>query len=277
MSQIELSAGFHKFNFSCVLPPQLPTSFESKYGYIRYQIKVEMERPWKFDLKFCFAFTVIKVLDLNYESPALRNKLKNELTKTFFFGLSSKALYVSAEIPVSGFVSGQTIPISININNDSSVEVDETKISLKKIIHYNSQTPRRKTKERVESAAEIRHAGVPAKSKGNIEVQLSLPPVPPTNIAFCQVIQVNYEIHVVAKVGGIHRSPVIRLPLTIGTVPLMSQQYMSLPPAPNWQQPGPSHAPAPAYPSAPYIPQTKASAPSSSNDLRKYFKLRFDA
>lgn len=106
VTQTELSPGLHKFNFSCVLPPQLPTSFESKYGYIRYQVKVEVERPWKFDVKFCFAFTVIKVLDLNYENPALRSPLKQEITKTFFFGLSSKPLFISAEIPMSGFVAG---------------------------------------------------------------------------------------------------------------------------------------------------------------------------
>jgi Arrestin (or S-antigen), N-terminal domain/Arrestin (or S-antigen), C-terminal domain len=225
VNQTELSSGLHKFNFACQLPIQLPTSFESKYGYIRYQIKVELERPWKIDVKFCFAFTVIKVLDLNFESPALRSPLKTETTKTFFLGLSGKPLFLSAEVPISGFVAGQSVPISIKVNNESGTDVDETKISLKKIIHYNSQTPRRKTRERIESAAEVRHSGVPAKSKGNIEALLNLPPVPPTNTSFCRVLQVSYEIHVVAKVGGIHRSPVLRLPITIGTVPLNGYQY----------------------------------------------------
>lgn len=260
-----------------MLPPQLPTSFESKYGYIRYQIKVELERPWKFDFKFCFAFTVIKILDLNYESPGLRNKLKAETTKTFLFSFNSKALFLSAEIPISGFVAGQTVPVSIFINNETNVDVEETQVALKKIIHYNSQTPRRRTKERVEMAAEVRHAGVPGKSKGNIEVQLSLPPVPPSNIAFCQVIQVSYEIRVLAKVGGIHRNAVLRLPITIGTVPLNSHQYLTLAPVSltNWQQPGPSNslASAPPYQPAPY-PQASDSAPASQfNDLRNYCSI----
>lgn len=252
-----------------MLPHQLPTSFESKYGYIRYQIKVELERPWKFDLKFCFAFTVIKILNLNYESPGLRNKLKNETTKTFFLGFSSKALFVSAEIPISGFVAGQTIPVSINIRNDSNVDVEETKVSLIKIIHYNSQTPKRKTKERIESAAEVRNVGVKAKSKGNIEVHLSLPAVPPTNIASCQVIQVSYVISVVAMVGGLHRSAKMSLPITIGTVPLNSHQYLTLAPVSlsNWQQPGPSSSQAPMlpYPQAPSAPSAQ-----SNNDLRNF-------
>lgn len=170
-------------------------------------------------------------------------------------------------------MAGQTVPVSVAVHNDSSVDIEEVKVSLKKIIHYNSQTPRRRTKERIESAAEVRHAGVPGKSKGNMEMHLSLPPVPPTNIAFCQVIQVNYEIQVLAKVGGLHRSPLLRLPVTIGTVPLVSHQYLTLAPVPtaNWQQPGPSNSHANTNATAPQYP-FPASAPTSSfnNDLRKF-------
>lgn len=272
VNQTELSPGLHKFNFSCQLPPQLPTSFESKYGYIRYQIKVEVERPWKFDIKYCFAFTIIKVLDLNYESPALRSPLKTEISKTFFLGLGSKPLFVSAEIPMSGFVAGQAVPISVTINNESKINVDEIKISLKKIIHYNALTPRRRTRERVESAAEVRHSGVPAKSKGNAYAQLNLPAVPPTNVAFCRVLQVSYEIHVVAKVGGIHRSPVLRLPLTIGTVPLQGYSYS---PTNNISfsnynmMPSTSLNAAPSAPESYYQPVNPINPPTSG-DLRKF-------
>lgn len=277
VTKAELAAGLHKFNFSCQLPPQLPTSFESKYGHIRYQVKVEMERPWKFDIKYCFAFTVLKVLDLNYESPALRSPLKTEINKNFFFGLGSKTLFVSAEIPSCGYVAGQSVMISIKINNESNVDVEEVKISLKKFIFYNSQSPRRKTRERVESAAEIRYPGIKGKSKGNIEAQLTIPAVPPTSIAFCSVIQVSYEIHVQSKVGGIHRSPLLRLPITIGTVPLQGYQYAASSSAmnlSNWQlqQPGSSNAPYPAQPSLyPPLPptQTELSAPMTQ-DLRKF-------
>lgn len=273
VTQSELAPGVHKFNFSCLLPLQLPTSFESKYGYIRYQIKVEMERPWKFDIKFCFAFTVIKVLDLNYESPALRSPLKSEVNKTFFFGLGSKAMFVSAEIPISGFVSGQAVPITVKVNNESNVNVEEIKASLKKYIHYNSQTPRRRTRERIESAAEVRNSGVSKNSIGNVELKLALPSVPPTNIAFCRIIQVSYEIHVVAKVGGIHRSPLLRLPVTIGTVPLQLHQYTGpvMTSSTNWHmQPSTSSS----EPSAPMLhyPPSAPEPPSYpySQDMRKY-------
>lgn len=228
VAQDKLPVGAHEFDFSCVLPHQLPTSFESKYGFIRYQIKVEIERPWKYDIKHClgyFAFTVIKPFDLNKESPDLRNPLVMETKKKFF--LSSKDITLSAEIPMSGYVAGQTIAISIKIDNKRSKDVEETRISLMQIIDYHSQTPRDETRQRVEIAAEIHKAGVPKKSKGIVDAELVIPSVAPTNTAFCRVLQVSYEIHIVAKIGGINRSPVLKVPLIIGTVPLQKQQTSS--------------------------------------------------
>lgn len=236
-----------------------------------------MERPWKFDIKFCFAFTVIKVFDLNYESPALRSPLKTDRSKTFFLGLGSKPLFVSAEISMSGFVAGQAVPILIKVNNESNIDVEEIKASLKKYIHYNSQTPRRRTRERIESAAEVRYAGVPRKSKGEVKAQLIIPAVPPTNVAFCTVIQVSYEIHIVAKVGGIHRSSLLRLPLTIGTVPLHSPQYLAQPhvSSTSWNmQPSTSSSVPPSAPMTPYPASAPEATESSyAHDLRKNFVL----
>lgn len=38
----ELPAGVHSFPFTCALPPQLPSSFEGEFGYVRYTIKVTL-------------------------------------------------------------------------------------------------------------------------------------------------------------------------------------------------------------------------------------------
>lgn len=256
-----------------MLPAQIPTSFESKYGYIRYQLKIELERPWKFDIKFNFAFTVIKSLDLNYESPALRSPLRNEISKTFFLGFGSKILFIQAEIPISGFVSGQSVMIAIKINNETNVDVEEIKVCLKQIILYNSQTPRRKTRERIETAAEVRHAGIAAKSKGFVNSQLTIPPIPPTNVAFCRILQISYIINIVAKVGGIHRSPNLGLPITIGTVPL--QQYQSASyasPALGWNtlsdQPSTSSG-LPVAPPYESMSSYSTTGPMPSTDMRK--------
>lgn len=67
----ELPAGRRKYTFACKLPTTLPTSFEGLYGYIRYTVKVILERSRKFDHTLKVAFTVLNELDLNSVSPTL--------------------------------------------------------------------------------------------------------------------------------------------------------------------------------------------------------------
>lgn len=64
-SEITLPPGEHLYPFTCVLPQNLPSSFEGEFGHIRYTIKVVLDRPWKFDQETKMAFTVITPLDLN--------------------------------------------------------------------------------------------------------------------------------------------------------------------------------------------------------------------
>lgn len=224
-NQIEILPGVHTYNFSCMLPQMLPTSFEAKFGHIRYLVKLVMDRPFKFDLTYTVAFTVLKQLDLNYENPALRIPTKMDTFKSFYWGFcKTKPMCMSVSIPFSGYVAGQSVNIAIEINNQSRVDIEELKVSLKKIIHYNSQTPRMRTKEEILTESEIRCGGHAAHKKGRFDQQLVIPAVPPTNISYCRVLTVSYEIHVLAKVPGIYRNPVVKLPITIGTVPLTSYQ-----------------------------------------------------
>lgn len=192
--------------------------------------------------------------------PSLKFPAKGEISKTFFFGFGSNALFMSAEIPASGFVSGQQVPVSIKINNESSVDVENVKISLKQIVHYCSQTPRRKIKESIQTSIASPNPGVKSKNKGMIEGQIVIPPVVPTNIGTCSVVLIYYEIHVCAKVGGIHRSPVVKIPITIGTIPLFQSQY-----------------PQPMYPqiSQPYQnPNLMQPQPSTSSNPNQFVNAR---
>lgn len=63
--QQELPEGQHTFPFTCALPPTLPNSFEGECGYVRYTIKVVMDRPWKTDREYNFEFRILSVVDLN--------------------------------------------------------------------------------------------------------------------------------------------------------------------------------------------------------------------
>lgn len=68
--EIEIQAGEHEFPFTCTLPPNLPSSFESSLGHVRYVVKATLDRPWKFDQDVKRLFTVISPFDLNQEPRA---------------------------------------------------------------------------------------------------------------------------------------------------------------------------------------------------------------
>ncbi|KAG0437318.1 hypothetical protein HPB47_017492 [Ixodes persulcatus] len=68
-----LTEGHHEFNFSFLLPTSgVTTSFEGKYGSVRYWLKAEVEKPWSFNHKTKKAFTVISPIDINRNEYLVR-------------------------------------------------------------------------------------------------------------------------------------------------------------------------------------------------------------
>ena len=61
-----LSPGRHDLQFSFRIPPySLPSSFESRYGCIRYWLKARIDRPWRFDEVTKSEFHILNVVDVN--------------------------------------------------------------------------------------------------------------------------------------------------------------------------------------------------------------------
>jgi hypothetical protein len=82
-----LQSGEHCFQFSVILPNNVPSSFEGQYGHVRYTVKATLDRPWKFDHEVKAAFTVLSHLDLNLDP---QNKVSPE-----FNGISVNVWTVS--------------------------------------------------------------------------------------------------------------------------------------------------------------------------------------
>jgi hypothetical protein len=175
-------------------------------------------------LKVVF-FSFFRHVDLNYDTPALRIPSQMEMVKTFCCGpCRSAPLSLTVQIPMSGYAPGQNIVITTKIINNSRVAADEIKFTLRKIVVYYSQTPRSKARQDIVDVTKTKATGVAPNSTGKYMQNLLVPPLPPTNTTLCRVIHINYEVEVEVKVAGPHKNPIIRIPITIGTVPLI-QQY----------------------------------------------------
>ncbi|XP_043478998.1 arrestin domain-containing protein 17-like isoform X1 [Leptopilina heterotoma] len=229
--EMELTEGEHIFLFEYVLPTNLPTSYELKLvnneAHVRYIVKAIIDRPWKFDNETEAPFTVVTEYDLNTD-PIARGQVFIEETKTFGIFSSSPPLIVTLSLPFRGYVPGQIIPITVNVDNQSGVEVNHIKLKLEMYGTY------------LQSGS----SSYPMKKKVNMSIidtkknkyeedvfqfihNFYIPPTPPSNIGMnCSIISIEYAIELEAEVDRmLSRNLKISTPIVIGTVPL--ENYLS--------------------------------------------------
>ncbi|XP_011169897.1 arrestin domain-containing protein 17 [Solenopsis invicta] len=230
--EIEIQSGEHKFPFTCTLPANLPSSFESDFGHIRYTVKATMDRPWKFDQDVKSPFTVIAPLDLNQE-PRATELVQQEMSKTFCcLCCGTPPLTVNFSLPARGYVPGQSMPIKINVENASNIRVNTIKLVLRKIVTYRATTPRTATKTDEIVVTEVSKGPVEAGGTADYEQHLDIPPLPPSNLTNCHIIDLEYNLKVEACVEGWYHSNLSANTLIfVGTVPLAVYHAPSAPPA----------------------------------------------
>lgn len=166
------------------------------------------------------AFTVITPVDLN-QKPQCKTPAILELEKTFCcFCCTSAPLNVTVRLPVSGYVSGQTIPIKAEVDNASNVVVDALKLCFRKRMSFQVHQPKSATKKEFETIEELTMGPIDAGQSRNWEQKIEVPALPPSNLVNCGIIDLDYELKVEAQVGGIHKNLDGVIPLTLGTVPL---------------------------------------------------------
>jgi hypothetical protein len=136
-SAVEMASGTYKYDFACPLPMLIPASFEGRHGHIRYNVEAVLDIPWRFDKEFKLQFTLARQDDLN-EFPDLKIPVRGEEVKRFCcLFCESQPLMVTVTLPQSGYTPGLNIHVTVNYDNKSDVQVDRTKINLKRIIRFN--------------------------------------------------------------------------------------------------------------------------------------------
>ncbi|EDV93350.1 arrestin domain-containing protein 2 [Drosophila grimshawi] len=227
-TQISIEAGVHVYNFTCQIPAICPSSFEGFYGRVRYMVTVAMERPWKFDQTYVRCFTVLKMMDLNMESPLFRLAAHVETQKSYCcWPCSSAPLQLQLSLPQTGFVSGQAIPVNMTVTNDSHIRIEMLQVSLAMVVTYFAEHfSRRHSRTERFVVTKLMGDHVPNYCKKQFTYLLRVPATPPTCNNLCKIIQIAYKVEVEAKVKGCHRNQMISIPVTIGNVPLSEHLYI---------------------------------------------------
>ncbi|EGT38293.1 hypothetical protein CAEBREN_32591 [Caenorhabditis brenneri] len=253
-SKHDMPAGQHIFPFSFQLPHWAPPSFEELFnpasvpgdlGFIRYFIKVEIDRPWKFDDKFITCITVLPSIDLslipNSQVPSKKH-ICEEFGAVF---LKSGLVKMEIRIPKQGYVCGECILVKILVDNKTSKTFKKISLKLVQRVTYtgfrdgfvNSQShpcignekekvtyaTRLNAQIRVEERKileEIMEIKIEKNDKEDLEKPIMVPPLPPSTKT-CEIIDVEYFLKIKMSTLGTLKSAVkLELPFIIGTAPV---------------------------------------------------------
>uniref|UniRef100_S4RCU2 Arrestin domain-containing protein 3 n=1 Tax=Petromyzon marinus TaxID=7757 RepID=S4RCU2_PETMA len=213
-----LQAGKHEFAFSFQLPQgPLATSFEGKYGFVRYWVKVELHRPWTLVQKAKSEFTVIEQVDINtpdlLDEPRASAQEKTACTMRCIQGYNDMYA-IDERVSLCAF-AGESVPINAEIENCSS------RLVVPKAALYQTQTFCAKGKQKVvrQLVSNLRGDSVsPGMAEAWNSKLLKIPPISPS-ILECALIRVTYELLIYVDIPGALQLS-LSLPLVIGTVPL---------------------------------------------------------
>ncbi|XP_066268345.1 arrestin domain-containing protein 3-like isoform X2 [Branchiostoma lanceolatum] len=266
-----LDAGHHIYPFQCQLPMQgLPTSFEGAHGYIRYSIKGTIDKPWKFDHTTKRAFTVLDMVDLNQEPNAMAPLMGQQSKTLCCLCCASGPIELQVQADRSAYCPGEPIIIRGSLENNSSSKITKVTAKLKQDVVYHAHHPIHKTRHDSKTLGEVEGEGCDEGGSVQLNLNLPLPAIPPSNLRSCNIIDLTYILNVSAHIKGAHSSLDLKFPILVGSIPLRSiyPTAPAFPPPPlapgfdpayppsnpgTYPPPNPSAYP-PANPGAPYPP-----------------------
>ncbi|XP_047490021.1 arrestin domain-containing protein 3-like isoform X2 [Penaeus chinensis] len=248
----ELPPGTHQFNFSFLLPNGIPSSFESSTGQVRHRCEAKMDIPWGIDKKAKRPYSVNTLLDLNINPQAQLPIEYNEHKYLCCFWCRSGPLSMVVRIPRSGYVPGQKILLNAECSNMTRSKVSYSKATLKQTVKFYAEGH---TKTDSHVVAEIKRGEIAA-GEDDIwsGVEMLVPPLPPSNLEFCRIIDIDYTLEFYLSPSGCHGNLSHSAPIIIGSIPLQENFGMFAPAAGYWNQPtAPGFAP-PGMPGVPPAP-----------------------
>ena len=117
-----IDEGKYEFKFSFILPKDIPCSFESRYGFVRYEVQATLEGSgniFNSDLQKLMFITINNPINLN-KIPGSKEPIsvtESEIVGTLWF--KSGPVTATTKIPFIGYTSGQYIQLTADVVNNS--------------------------------------------------------------------------------------------------------------------------------------------------------------
>jgi hypothetical protein len=234
----------HHFPFAFELKADhMPSSFEGKFGSVRYLVRARLDLPMRLNRKCERFFTVIADRDLN-QIPGVEAEIETTESKTLrnLVFVKTGTLRCTAKLPFGGFVPGQALDLETTVEysgsesekNDPVQSVSAKIVQRAEFIGQVKCFGKSRTKRRHENtvvaeakttAEKVFDSEKSEKQSGGVIHStfdsLVFPSLPP-NHEGSQSINVGYLVKIEVDPAGLHRDLTMEIPITLGTVPLTS-------------------------------------------------------
>ncbi|KAJ8968528.1 hypothetical protein NQ317_001723 [Molorchus minor] len=223
----DLPKGRHEYSFSLTLPTNLPGTYSGKYGSISYSLKATVDRPYKFDYKDKKAFNVVAPINFNDIKETLQlgpvAYCDEEVPNCFCCANGSVSMNV--HLLKEAFVVGEIVPIRIEINNMSNVNVQTVEVKMAMDIISTASKLWTESKTEHELIATCRSGGVGAHGNRIYDLQMEIPgsTVVP-NFRFATLFEESTKIEVTAVVAGCNSNLGVEFKVTLGHIPIVDGQ-----------------------------------------------------
>lgn len=102
--------GLTSYSFSFDLKPDLPSTFSSSIGKIKYKMDFVVNKSWSFDEKQTILLNIIQTMNLN-SVPNMLQPYQCQQTKNV--GIKPMPISLHVSLPKRGFSHGETIPVQV--------------------------------------------------------------------------------------------------------------------------------------------------------------------
>ncbi|GJQ81947.1 hypothetical protein Trydic_g20413 [Trypoxylus dichotomus] len=191
---ITLPPGTHIYAFSMALPANVPSSFEGKHGSIRYIAKFTIETPWSWCQQTKTEFTVISPHDLT-KFPKLLSPAKVQ-DERYYCCCCCKSVHQTSilMVPKTGYVSGEKIPFIVEVDNAAASSISEVIIKFQQYTRFRSHRPSKSSREDVKVFEMFNLGPVNYKDSKSWNQTMLIPPVPPSSLGSCSIIERQYQL-----------------------------------------------------------------------------------
>ncbi|PZC77298.1 hypothetical protein B5X24_HaOG203532 [Helicoverpa armigera] len=219
-----LPAHGQSFPFKFQIPFEAPSSFKGERGEVVYSMTANLvfADPSLQNESVTKHFTVVAPFDLNMGSPKIRQPIDIEFEEVYGCDCfcSPDPMTIRVRLPISGYCPGQVIPVAVEVDNESSVEITKITFQLFSKELYRSHRPQSEYIMPENILVTEKKGPVMGHSKKNFTYELKVPDMIAPFLENCGIIDVGYFFRVIIKLSGCHDDLQDDAEICLGLVPI---------------------------------------------------------